>query len=79
MRTAEELVNDNVPYKEMEEEEIAAVVEYKAAIIARDTVYEKRTEAQREFLTDIIAQREINIAKSQEAYDRMKQLLGLGD
>lgn len=41
-RTAEELLNKGVPYSEMSEEEIQSVVEYKAAILSRDTLYDMK-------------------------------------
>lgn len=38
-RPVEDLINQEIPYSEMDEEEIQSVVEYKAAVLSRDTLY----------------------------------------
>ena len=40
-RKAWDLINEDIPYKDMTEEEIADVVEVKAEIIARDTTFQE--------------------------------------
>lgn len=39
MRTAEEILDKGIPLTDCTEEEINALVEYKAAILSRDTAY----------------------------------------
>lgn len=43
-RKVNELVDKQVPYSEMTEDEIASVVDYWAAVKARDEVYQKTLE-----------------------------------
>lgn len=50
MRTAEEILDKKIPFSECTEEEIAAVVEYKAAIMSRDSDYTVNTNALSELL-----------------------------
>lgn len=50
MRTAEEILDKKIPLSECTEEEINSVIEYKAAIISRDSDYSVNANALSELL-----------------------------
>lgn len=54
-RTIEELVNNHIPFSEMTDDEIEAVVNYRASLKARDAAYEETMRTMRESREKVIA------------------------
>lgn len=68
-RTIDELID--LPYSEMSEDEISLVVEWKAAIKARDAEYEQRMKMLSEKLDEI---RDIHLQTAHDAGALLEQL-----
>lgn len=60
------------PYSELTEEEIEAVIEFKAGVIARDQAHTERLKAIQDTCDKLVAQQE---AQAQEARDNQNALL----
>ena len=54
-RTAEEILDKKIPLSECTEEEIDAVVEYRAAILSRDSEYSEKMASHEAMMTTVAA------------------------
>lgn len=67
MRTVKELLDKNIPYSDMEDDEIEALVEYKSTVKANSIDYQQRLEMQREY-HNLMTQYQAEIARESMRY-----------
>lgn len=70
-RTVEELINNNIPYSEMTDEEIALCVDWRAQVKARDAAFERVMADQRAAAQEIINQNAQANAYARAKFDEL--------